>query len=668
MKSTAEAQARIGALRETIAEHDRRYYLEAAPTISDQEYDRLYRDLRKLEAEFPDLVTPDSPTQRIGDAPLEGFAQIAHRTPMLSLDNTYSETEVGDFFRRLERLLPKITVTTVIEPKVDGVAISLFYQDGRLIYAATRGNGTIGDDVTQNVRTIRAIPLRLRDAAGIAAEVRGEIFLPKDVFARLNSDRQRLGEPTFANPRNTAAGSLKQLDSRLVAERRLSAIFYGFGLAEGLTVRTQRETLAKLSDWGLPTHRRVWTADSVEEVIAAIKTLGSLRHDFPYETDGAVVKVDRFDLRERLGFTSKAPRWAIAFKYQAERVETNVLSIEVQVGRSGKLTPVANLRPVFVSGTTVARATLHNGEEIKRKDVRVGDFVLVEKSGEIIPAVVEVLREKRTGRETVFRMPDRCPSCGQPVVRMADQVDLRCINVECPEQVRRRLEHFAHKGAMDIEGLGEAMIAQLVGQGLVRRIDHIYELDAQKLDGLERMGPKSVANLLTGIEASKTRPLWRLIFGLGILHVGATASRELAEHFGSLDALRAATIEELQRVQNTGDVVAQSIHDWFRNADNLALLEALRSHGLNFGKGTAPKPLSARLAGTTWVITGTLSVSREEFAETIRQHGGRVSAGVSKKTTYLLAGEEAGSKLEKARQLGIQIIGESEFRQLAGLP
>ncbi len=668
MKPTAEAKDRIEALRKTIAEHDRRYYLEAAPAISDQEYDRLYRELRELETEFPDLVTPDSPTQRIGDAPLDGFAQIAHRTSMLSLDNTYSEAEVGDFFRRLQRLLPKTTVTTVIEPKVDGVAISLFYEDGRLVYAATRGNGTVGDDVTQNVRTIRAIPLRLPNASDIAAEVRGEIFLPKDVFARLNSDRQRAGEPAFANPRNTAAGSLKQLNSRLVAERRLSAIFYGFGLIEGVTVTSQRETLARLSEWGLPTHRRVWTADSVEEVIAAIKTLGASRHDFLYEIDGAVMKVDRFDLRERLGFTSKAPRWAIAFKYQAERVETNILSIEVQVGRSGKLTPVANLRPVFVSGTTVARATLHNGDEIKRKDIRVGDFVLVEKSGEIIPAVVEVLKEKRTGQEKAFQMPDRCPSCGQPIVRMADQVDLRCVNIECPEQVRRRLEHFAHKGAMDIEGLGEAMVAQLVGQGSVKRLDQIYELDSAKLDQLDRMGPKSVANLLAGIEASKTRPLWRLIFGLGIVHVGATASRELAEHFGSLDALRGATIEELRGVQNTGDVVAQSIHDWFRNPDNLALLQALRSHGLNFGSSAELKPISTRVAGTTWVITGTLSEPRETLAETIRQNGGRVSTAVSKKTTYLLAGEEAGSKLEKARQLGIQVIGESEFKRLLDLP
>jgi DNA ligase (NAD+) len=649
-----------------IAEHDRLYYLEAAPTISDQEYDRLYRELRDLEAKYPELISEDSPTQRVGETPLANFVPVTHRTPMLSLDNTYSETEVADFFRRLERLLPNQTVTAVIEPKVDGVAISLFYQNGHLVYAATRGNGATGDDVTQNVRTIRVVPLRLHSPAPAAVEIRGEVFLPKDVFAKLNRDRQAAGEPVFANPRNTAAGSLKQLDARLVADRRLSAIFYGFGLWQGPALRTHRKALTRLRELGLPTHTRVWTAESVGEVIAAIDELGSLRHDFPYELDGAVVKVDQYELRERLGFTSKAPRWAIAFKYQPERAETQVLSIEVQVGRSGKLTPVANLHPVFVSGTTVARATLHNGEEIRRKDIRVGDHVLVEKSGEIIPAVVEVLKEKRHGDEKPFQMPDRCPSCGGPVVRMPGQVDLRCVNVECPDQVRRRLEHFAHKGALDIEGLGEAMILQLVEHGLVKRIDHIYELTAEKLAELDRMGAKSIANLLAGIEASKSQPLWRLIFGLGILHVGATASRELADHFGTLDALRIATVDELRGVQNTGDVVAQSIHDWFQDRDNLALVEALRDHELNFGDGSRETAISDRLQGTTWVITGTLSEPRETLAKMIRSHNGRVASAVSRKTSYLLAGEEAGSKLDKAQKLGVKIVDEPEFRRILG--
>ena len=450
---------------------------------------------------------------------------------MLSLDNTYSEKEVADFFRRIERLLPGQTVDAVIEPKVDGVAISLLYRRGILEYAATRGNGVVGDDVTANLRTVRSVPLRLHGSVPEEVEVRGEVFLSKKVFAALNVEREQAGEQLFANPRNTAAGSLKQLDPVLVAKRKLSAIFYGFGLLTGDEVSTHQQALQRLKKWGLPTHEEIWTAQSVEAVIEAIQALGHRRHDFPFEMDGAVVKVDRYDLRERLGYTSKAPRWAMAYKYQAERAETRLKSIEVQVGRSGKLTPVANLDPVFVSGTTVARATLHNGDEIRRKDVREGDIVLIEKAGEIIPAVVEVLKERRTGRERPFEMPSRCPSCGEPVTRAAGQVDVRCTNVECPEQVKRRLEHFAHKGALDIEGLGQMMVEQLVGKELVKRIDHIYELDETKLGQLDRMGEKSISNLLNGIEASKKQPLWRLIFGLGILHVGSTAAREIAPSF-----------------------------------------------------------------------------------------------------------------------------------------
>jgi len=405
----------------------------------------------------------------------------------------------------------------------------------------------------------------------------------------------------------------------------------------------------------------------VGEVIAAIQTLGRMRHDFQFEIDGAVVKVDRYDLRGQLGYTSKAPRWAMAYKYQGERAETRMRSIEVQVGRSGKLTPVANLDPVFVSGTTVSRATLHNGDEIRRKDVREGDIVVIEKSGEIIPAVVEVLKDRRTGHEKPFEMPSRCPSCGEPVTQLAGQVDVRCTNVECPEQVKRRLEHFAHKGALDIEGLGQMMVEQLVERGLVKRVDQIYELDEAKLSRLDRMGKKSIANLLNGIEASKKAPLWRLIFGLGILHIGSTAARELADHFKSLEALQGASLEELTRVPNTGEVVATSIRDWFQNPDNIALIKALRRHGLNFGEANREEAVSDTLRGTSWVITGTLSESREVFEERIRRNGGRTTSSVSKKTDYLLVGEDAGSKLEKARQLGVKIVNEAEFRQLVAL-
>jgi DNA ligase (NAD+) len=472
----------------------------------------------------------------------------------------------------------------------------------------------------------------------------------------------------FVNPRNTAAGSLKQLDARLVAERKLGIIFYGFGFLSGAEIRAHHEALEHLKLWGFPTHTKVWSAESVEEIITALHELDQIRDDFRYETDGAVVKVDDYEQRERLGFTSKAPRWAIAYKYPAERAETRLLSIEVQIGRSGKLTPVANLEPVFVSGTTVARATLHNGEEIKRKDIRIGDIVVIEKSGEIIPAVVEVVTARRTGEEKIFHMPRTCPSCGTPVSRVEGQVDLRCTNVECPEQVKRRLEHFAHKGAMDIEGLGIAMVAQLIEHGLVRRVDHIYRLREKDLEGLERMGKKSVANLLRAIESSKSQPFWRLLFGLGILHVGATAARELAEYFGNLDVLQNASLESLKKAPNTGEVVAQSIWEWFHNPDNVALIRALRDHGLNFGTTRSEQPKSDRLAGSTWVITGTLSEPREVLAEIIRSHGGKVAGTVSKKTDYLLVGEEAGSKLEKAKSLGVKTVSETEFRKLISSP
>jgi DNA ligase (NAD+) len=664
MEKIKEARLRAERLRAEIAEHDRRYYIEAAPIIGDQEYDALYRELRNIEEEFPALVTPESPTQRVGGAPLESFAQITHLTPMLSLENTYSEAEVGEFFRRLERLIPGQTIDAVIEPKVDGVALSMLYRNGMLEYAATRGNGFVGDDVTRNIRTIRAVPIRLRGQVPQEVEVRGEVYLPKKVFAALNREREQAGEPLFANPRNTAAGSLKQLDPGLVAKRKLSAIFYGFGKVTGENVGTHQHALSLLRKWGLPTHDITWTARSVEEVLGAIQELGEMRHDFEYEIDGAVVKVDRYDFREQVGSTSKAPRWAMAFKYQAERAETRVRSIEVYVGRSGKLTPVANLDPVLVSGTTVAHATLHNGEEIRRKDVREGDVVLIEKAGEIIPAVVEVLKDRRTGHEKPFEMPSKCPSCGEPVVRLPGQVDVRCINVECPEQVKRRLEHFAHRGALDIDGLGTSMVKQLVEKGLVRRVDHIYELDRDKLDTLERMGEKSISNLLNGINASKRRPLWRLIFGLGILHVGATAARELADHFHTLEALQKATLEELIRAPNTGEIVSRSIRDWFDNPDNIALVKALKHHGLNFGESDSRENQGRVLRSSTWVITGTLSEPREVFEELIRRNGGRVASGVSKKTTYLLAGEDAGSKLDKARTLGVEIIDEAKLREM----
>jgi DNA ligase (NAD+) len=655
--------ARAAHLRQIIAEHNRRYYEEAAPTITDQEYDALLRELIDLEEQHPELRTPDSPTQQVGGKPLDEFAHVTHRTPMLSLDNTYSEQEVGEWFQRLVKHLPGEEIELVIEPKVDGVAISLLYEHGRLQYAATRGDGRVGDDVTQNVLTIRGIPRELKHGPSLL-EVRGEVYMTRDGFKKMNEERAAAGLPEFANPRNSAAGSLKQLDSALVRKRPLGLILHGMGAFEGSEpLHTYLEGLALLDRLGLP-RGKTQTARTLEEVLAGIRHIDEARHSLPYETDGAVVKVNSLAQRERAGFTSKAPRWAIAYKYRPEQAETRLRGILIQVGRTGVLTPVAELDPVFVSGSTVARATLHNEEEIARKDIRIGDLVIVEKAGEVIPAVIGVKKEARTGEEREFRMPEKCPVCGGDIVRDPEQVAVRCINAACPAQVRRKLQHFASRGAMDIEGLGEAMVEQLVEHNLARDVSDLYKLTAESLAVIPRTGAKSIENLLTGIAESKTRPLWRLIFGLGILHVGATGARNLAQHFHTIEPMMNAGEEELQRVPDVGEIMGRSIFAFFRDEHNRALLDRLKAAGLNMGEldpRHIPAPNSP-LAGTTWVITGTLSEEREAIAEIIRKHGGKVSSGISKKTTCLLAGEEAGSKLAKAQSLGVKIVTEAEFR------
>jgi DNA ligase (NAD+) len=659
-----EARKRIAQLRREIEKHNRRYYEESAPTISDREYDALYRELKDLEEAFPKLKTADSPTQRIGDKPLKAFGQITHRVPMLSLDNTYSEEEVTDFYRRVERLLPNKKIPVVIEPKVDGVAVSLLYENGNLRYAATRGDGTVGDDITQNILTIRSVPRQLKGDVPKVLEVRGEAYLNKAGFAKLNTERREGGLPEFANPRNAAAGSLKQLDPAIAAKRPLGLVCYGTGLIEGLKLDKHSEFFALLKKLGLPGSEKWWLADSLEEILGAIHELDRVRHDFIYQTDGAVVKVDSFSQREVLGYTAKSPRWAIAFKYEAERVETKLLDILVQVGRTGTLTPVAALEPVLVSGSTVSRATLHNEEEIARKDIRIGDTVLIEKAGEVIPAVVSVRTDLRKGSEKKFRMPRNCPECGSAVVKDEGQVAVRCVNSQCPAQVRRRIEHFASRGAMDIEGFGEAVVNQLVQQKLLADVGDIYALTAETLLELERMGEKSVSNLLEAIERSKSRPLWRLLFGLGILHVGVSASRALADHFPNLDAIAASSGEELQQIPDVGEVVGRSIHEFFREPHNRAVIEKLRKAELHFEAEPKVESATPGFKNTTWVITGTLSQSRDEIAELIRGHGGKVSGSVSKKTSYLLAGDEAGSKLEKAKKLGVRVLGEAEFRKM----
>jgi DNA ligase (NAD+) len=657
----AEAAARAAFLSAELHRHNRLYYVEARPEISDQQFDALLRELQDIEAKFPDLLTSDSPTQRVGGAPLEGFTQITHSVRMMSLDNTYSEQELTAFFARVQKGLGREKIDCVIEPKVDGVAITIRYENGVLKHGATRGDGQTGDDVTNNLKTIKRLPLRLPKDGPQTFEVRGEVFMPKAGFAKLNEERDEAGEPRFANPRNSTAGTLKLLDPKTVAKRPLDIVFYG--LVEASDVQSQTEVYALLDAAGLRKADLIWHADSAEGLLKAIRELDEKRKSLPYETDGAVIKVNSFSDQRELGVTSKAPRWAIAYKYQPEQAETKLLAIDIQVGRTGALTPVARLEPVLISGSTVSNATLHNYEEIERKDIRVGDIVVIEKAGEIIPAVVTVKKEHRKGDEAVVAAPTHCPVCGTDVHRDEEQVVIRCPNPHCPEVVKRRIEHFVSRAAMDISGLGESVIAQLVEIKLVRDVADLYALNELLLARLERVGTKSIDNYLKAIESSKQQDPWRLVFGLGILHVGAGGARKLLEHFGSIDAIAAASIEDLTQCPDIGAIVAPSIHEWFRDEHNVALLDRLRSAGLNFTQRTVTAA-SDKLNGTTWVITGTLSEDRETIADTIRANGGKVSSSVSGKTTYLLAGEDAGSKLDKATKLGVKIVNETEFRAM----
>ncbi len=656
-------EERIHSLRRQIDHHNRLYYLDAQPEISDQEFDALLRELQDLETKHPELITPDSPTQRVGGAPIEGFTQIAHTVPMMSLDNTYSEEELRSFYQRMVKGLGREEVACVIEPKVDGVAVTIRYENGHLKYGATRGDGRVGDDITANLKTIKRLPMALPKDGPQTFEVRGEVFMTKPGFIKLNEEREEAGEQRFANPRNATAGTLKQLDPRIAAKRPLDIVLYGLADPGDAKLYSQSDVYDLLDKAGLRKADLVWRAKSADELVNAIHELDAKRHSLPYETDGAVMKVDSFEDQNELGATSKAPRWAIAYKYQPEQAETKVLSVDVQVGRTGALTPVARLEPVFLSGSTVSNATLHNFEEIERKDIRVGDTVVIEKAGEIIPAVVIVKKEKRDGSEQVIPIPTQCPVCGSAVVKDAEAVVIRCTNPECSEQVKRRLEHFVCRGAMDISGLGSEKVGQFVDAGLIKDVADIYDLTAEKLTGVERLGTKSVDNLLKGIAASKLQPPARLIFGLGILHVGQGGARAVTEHFGSLDKIAEASVEDLVKVSDIGGIVAPSIYDWFHDERNLKLLERLKQAGLTFSNPQTEQT-SDKLAGTTWVITGTLSEERETIAETIRSHGGKVSGSVSGKTSYLLAGEEAGSKMDKATKLGVKVIDEPTFRAM----
>jgi DNA ligase (NAD+) len=726
-KDEAQAEARIEQLRREIKVHDHRYYEEAAPTISDRYYDRLYKELVDLEARFPELVTPDSPTQRVGGKPLQAFAQIQHRLPMLSLDNTYSEDEVANFYKRITRLLPDEKIPVVIEPKVDGVAVSVMYENGKLKYAATRGDGLVGDDITQNIKTIKSVPHQLRGAAPKIFEVRGEAYLDKAGFEKLNKEREAAGLPLFANPRNAAAGSLKHLDPNVAAKRPLGMIFYGTGAVEGADVDLHSKIFPLFKKLGLPTHQDWWLADSVDKILNAIQDLDEIRGDFPYETDGAVIKVDALNQREQLGFTAKSPRWAIAYKYAAERVETKLLDVKVQVGRTGILTPVAVLEPVLVSGSTVSRATLHNEDEIKRKDIRIGDTVVIEKAGEVIPAVVEVVKSRRPRNAKPFdflkHIHGKCPVCGGEVRRDPQFVAWRCENIRCPAQTTRRVEFFGARGALDIESIGGIVADKLVERGLVREPLDLFELKVEQLAQLNLgtdesprvFGEKNATRAIQAIERARTFPLSRWLYALAIPDVGKTTSSDLARfhetiedvansellrdvltyHDSKSDKQRAKEIAERliksgfgepsksspRRVRPTADkidplrgivtqvgpVVAESVLDFFAAAAGKRILQRMKQLGIKpkSEKVSARKMAELPFAGKTFVLTGTLpSMTREEASQKIEALGGRVSGSVSKKTDYVLAGSEAGSKLDKAKELGVKIMDEAEFKKM----
>lgn len=662
-----EIRERVEKLQEEIRRYDYHYYVLNQPLISDAEYDKLFRELVELERKYPELVTPGSPTQRVGAPPAEEFAPVEHAIPMLSLANCFDDAELGEWDDRVRRMLGGERVEYVCEPKLDGLSVELVYVDGVFTVGSTRGDGRVGEDVTRNLRTIKQVPLRLfplGEKLPRLLEARGEVYMEKEAFRRLNAERERAGEPLFANPRNAAAGSLRQLDPSITALRPLKIFFYALGRVEGIEIRSQVELLTTFAELGLPVNPLWKRCRTLDEVKAFYRELLAMRDALPYETDGMVVKVNDFSQREMLGEISRAPRWAVAYKFPAEEATTRVLDISVQVGRTGALTPVAILEPVEVSGATVSRATLHNADEVRRKDVRIGDWVSVRRAGEVIPEVVKSIPERRTGQEREFRMPTRCPACGGPVTRPPGEVAHRCENLSCPARIKESIRHFASRRAMDIEGLGEKLVDKLVETGLVRKLSDLYRLRKEDLVNLERMGEKSAQNLLAQIARSKGAGLARLIFALGIRYVGEHLAEVLAEHFSSLEALGQATHEELLQVPEVGPRIAQSLVDFFRNEENRRLIQELRELGV---KTEAEKPKEGPLSGKTFVFTGALSAfTREEARRMVESLGGRVAAGVSRKVDYVVVGADPGDKLRKARELGLTILTEEEFRRLVG--
>lgn len=659
-----DPQKEIDQLRAEIAEHDRLYYQQAQPKIDDQAYDRLNARLAELESAHPEFDFSASPTQSVGDDRLEAFESYTHRKPMLSLDNTYSREELIDFGKRLEKRFPDKQLAYLVEPKIDGVAVSLTYEQGRFIRAVTRGNGTEGDDITQNVRHIQGIPDAI-DRAPEVLEVRGEIYMRHEEFERINAKREKRGEALFANPRNLAAGTVKLLDPSVARTRQLDIVLYGIGACEPDDYFSHQAGIQeRLKDWGFPVLEKFWLADGIEAAWGCIEELDALRQQFTYPTDGAVVKLDDFQLQQAAGFTSKAPRWAIAYKFEAERAETLLKEISLQIGRTGAVTPVALLEPVQLAGTSVSRATLHNEDEIRRKDIRPGDTVLLQKAGEIIPQILSVNLDKRPASSEPFDFGQHLKTLGIEAERDPNQAVWRITGEDDPVRQQRALQHFASRACMDIDHLGSAVVEQLVTRELAQTPADLYQLQASDLLQLEKFAEKSARNLIEALEASKSRELWQLIHGLGIPHVGKQSSKDLEAYFGSLDALMEADEEALEAVDGVGSIMAQSIHAWFANEKNRREVERLRRAGLNFS-ARQQRAAEGPLSGKTIVLTGTLpSLSRDEATALIEKAGGRTSSSVSKKTDYLLAGEAAGSKYAKAEKLGVSILSEADLLEL----
>lgn len=677
MKSKEEAARRIQSLREEIHRHNRLYYIENQPEISDAEYDALMKELIELEQAYRGLVTPDSPSQRVGGEPLEAFGTVEHAIPMLSLDNTYSKEEVLAFDARIRRALSaQQDIEYVAEPKIDGVAVSLRYEDNAFVQGSTRGNGVVGDDITANLKAIRSIPLRL-ESEGLQArtpavrnairllEVRGEVYMPRQAFEKLNEEKEIAGEEPFANPRNAAAGSLKLLDPRISATRKLDIVVHSLGEMEGVSFETHYQFLNTARKLGFKVNEGFALFEGIEKAMEYCDEWEEKRDSLPYEIDGMVIKVNQLALREVLGTTSKSPRWAFAYKFKARQASTVLEDIQVQVGRTGVLTPVAILQPVRLAGTVISRATLHNADEVRRKDICVGDTVLIEKGGDVIPKVVKVVTTKRTGKEKPFTMPDCCPVCSSKVIQVEGEVAIRCTNIACPAQLKNRLRHFGSRGAMDIEGLGEVVVSQLVDKGLIKDPADLYALDVETVANLERMGKKSAQNLIDAIEGSKKRDYSRVIFALGIPAVGTRAADLLAEYFPSVDELARATAEELQSVPEVGPRTAEGIVRFFTEEANRNVIAKLKAAGVNMASSARRVSLDERFVGKTFVLTGALSgMTRSDAEQKIKQRGGKTSGSVSRTTDYVIVGENPGSKYDKALQLGVRTLSEAEFMKM----